>query len=318
MAAGQLAVQDYLSRVGAAARDPAHFAALQAQALAQGGSKHRKASSERAENNLQHLKLPSDTEIVKSVAGSQGGRAKPAVSDISSVSIPNIPPGLTIERKKPGRKPLEANYHLPSSGQVIDRVEITKIPLANGSSSAPLDMSSKARPAESEGEAPLNLSMKSESEAPLSLTKKRKDSTEKDGGFPTSSKIPSDYYACKSRLFILSNWNCLVLRLHSQQLLLNVNIFTSSVLPTVQLFPAQALSGVFLAEQIRQQQLASELQNHLHNSNSSLAAMQALLSLGGTQVNGAAGGGNDTKRKQVFRDIYTQSESVRVSQVGGK
>ena len=166
MAAGQLAVQDYLSRVGAAARDPAHFAALQAQALAQGGSKHRKASSE---NNLQHLKLPSDTEIVKSVAGSQGGsqggRAKPAVSEISSVSIPNIPPGLTIERKKPGRKPLEANYHLPSSGQVIDRVEITKIPLANGSSSAPLDMSSKARPAESEGEAPLNLSMKSSSVA---------------------------------------------------------------------------------------------------------------------------------------------------------
>ena len=39
--------------------------------------------------------------------------------------------------------------------------------------------------------------------------------------------------------------------------------------------------------------------------------MQALLSLGGTQVNGAAGGGggraggakpNDTKRKQVFTD----------------
>ena len=207
LAAGQLAVQDYLSRVGAAARDPAQFAALQAQALAQGGSKHRKASSERAggakaENNFQHLKLPSDTEIVKTVGGSQGGRAKGAESDSSSVSIPNIPPGLTIERKKPGRKPLEANYHLPSSGQVIDRVEITKIPLANGSSSAPLDMSSKSRPAETEGEAPLNLSMKSESEVPLSLTKKRKDSTEKDGGFPASSKIPSDYYACKSRFIV--------------------------------------------------------------------------------------------------------------------
>ena len=63
-----------------------------------------------------------------------------------------------------------------------------------------------------------------------------------------------------------------------------------------QLFSAQALSGVFLAEQIRQQQLASELQNHLQNSNSSLAAMQALLSLGGTPANG------DTKRKQVFTE----------------
>ena len=92
-----------------------------------------------------------------------------------------------------------------------------------------------------------------------------------------------------------------------QQLLLNVNIFTSSVLPTVQLFPAQALSGVFLAEQIRQQQLASELQNHLHNSNSSLAAMQALLSLGGTQVNGAGAKPNDTKRKQVFTDTERAS-----------
>ena len=95
-------------------------------------------------------------------------------------------------------------------------------------------------------------------------------------------------------------------------------IFISSELssPTVLSFPAQALSGVFLAEQIRQQQLASELQNHLHNSNSSLAAMQALLSLGGTQVNGAGGGGagaggakqNDSKRKQVFTDIYRASE----------
>ena len=40
--------------------------------------------------------------------------------------------------------------------------------------------------------------------------------------------------------------------------------------------------------------------------------MQALLSLGGTQVNGGAGGagggGNDTKRKQVLSDIYTVSE----------
>ena len=39
---------------------------------------------------------------------------------------------------------------------------------------------------------------------------------------------------------------------------------------------AQALSGVFLAEQIRQQQLASELQNHLggQQNQANLTAMQ--------------------------------------------
>ena len=184
MAAGQLAVQDYLSRVQAAAHDPA-------QTPGQGG-KAKKHQSE-GETSFQHLKLPSDTEIVPTGATS---RNKPELesSSVPSVSIPNIPPGLTIERKKPGRKPLDPNYHLASSGQVIDRVEITKIPLANGSSGAPLDMSSKARNSESnsaDGEAPLNLSMRSESETPVSLTTKRK---EEDGA---RSKIPSDYYACK-------------------------------------------------------------------------------------------------------------------------
>ena len=42
---------------------------------------------------------------------------------------------------------------------------------------------------------------------------------------------------------------------------------------------AQALSGVFLAEQIRQQQLASELQSHLR-APGGLGAMQALLGIG--------------------------------------
>ena len=73
---------------------------------------------------------------------------------------------------------------------------------------------------------------------------------------------------------------------------------------------AQALSGVFLAEQIRQQQLASELQNHLQNSNSSLAAMQALLTLGGTQVNGAASG--DSKRKQVESASVPSSIKINI------
>ena len=76
------------------------------------------------------------------------------------------------------------------------------------------------------------------------------------------------------------------------------------------MFSAQALSGVFLAEQIRQQQLASELENHLQNSNSSLAAMQALLTLGGTQVNGAASG--DSKRKQVESASVPSSIKINI------
>merc|ERR1719233_412303 len=50
-------------------------------------------------------------------------------------------------------------------------------------------------------------------------------------------------------------------------------------------YASQALSGVFLAEQIRQQQLASELQSHLRSS-SSLTAMQALLNMGKLNSNG--------------------------------
>ena len=60
---------------------------------------------------------------------------------------------------------------------------------------------------------------------------------------------------------------------------------------------AQALSGVFLAEQIRQQQLASELQNHLQSS-SSLTAMQALLNMGKMNSNGNLSA--DNRRKQVI------------------
>ena len=65
----------------------------------------------------------------------------------------------------------------------------------------------------------------------------------------------------------------------------NMKLCMSGHWHIILLFSAQALSGVFLAEQIRQQQLASELHNHLQNSNSSLTAMQALLSLGNS-VNG--------------------------------
>ena len=213
MAASQLAVQDYLSRVQAASRDPGQLAAASLipgyEHLLSGnnvnGSSGRKSGDGKkkqsgAANILDNLKLPSDTEIVKSVGS--GVTLKNKVVDSRSentVSIPNIPPGLTIERKKPGRKPLDPNYHIPTSGQVIDKVEITKIPLSNGSASiqAPLDMTKGRVEDDTAGDAPLNLSMKADSGSdacePPALTIKRKSSVERD----TGGKIPSDYYACE-------------------------------------------------------------------------------------------------------------------------
>merc|ERR1712106_593799 len=222
---------------------------------------------------LDSLKLPSDTEIVRTVPSNYINPRKRSL-EVSTASngplmpkqnlspIPNIPAGLTIEKKKPGRKPMDPNYHVPSSGQMIDRVEITKIPMTNGTS-GPLDMSKHNDSKPLDEDAPLNLSMKSDSDnasvcdQPLSLTIKDKEKDgEKDGvaNYTSSaSKIPSDYYA------------------------------------------SQALSGVFLAEQIRQQQLASELQSHLQSS-SSLTAMQALLNMGKMNSNGNLSA--DNRRKQ--------------------
>lgn len=225
MAASQLAVQDYLSRVQAAAREPSQLAALQAGAASlipgyehllagnnvngsgagrgkKGESGGKKNKSGAAVNILDNLKLPSDTEIVKSVGSGVSTTKNKVVdsrSENSSVSIPNIPPGLTIERKKPGRKPLDPNYHIPSSGQVIDKVEITKIPLSNGASQAPLDMTKSRVEEDTAGDAPLNLSMKADTASndacePPALTIKRKSSAERDSG---GGKIPSDYYACE-------------------------------------------------------------------------------------------------------------------------
>ena len=226
MAASQLAVQDYISRVQAAAREPAQLAALQAGAASlipgyehlltgNKGSKSKKAgeggagkNTSGAMNILENLKLPSDTEIVKSVGSGVTNKNKLVESRSEnsvpgSVSIPNIPPGLTIERKKPGRKPLDPNYHIPSSGQMIDKVEITKIPLSNGSGSspAPLDMSRGRVEAGEAGDAPLNLSMKADSDSacePPALTIKRKSSVERGDRTSTApGNIPSNYYACE-------------------------------------------------------------------------------------------------------------------------
>ena len=166
--------------------------------------------------------------------------------------LPQLPAGLTIEKKKPGRKPLEANYHVSGSGNVVDRVEITKIPVsASNGSYTGLDLSA-SRPKEREDDnAPLNLSMRSDEGdgQPLALTV-REPRREAPPPFPSAfpaAQLPSDYYA------------------------------------------SQALSGVFLAEQIRQQQLSQELQSHLRQPGG-LGAMQALLGMAKPKQNGKVSG----------------------------
>ena len=109
--------------------------------------------------------------------------------------LPQLPAGLTIEKKKPGRKPLDANYHVASSGNIIDRVEITKIPVSGVNGTA-----SSASP-KGDDDAPLNLSMKSggeEDDQPLSLTKNDKEKDLMSSYYSSAAaKIPSEYYACK-------------------------------------------------------------------------------------------------------------------------
>ena len=122
--ASQLAAQEYLTRIQAAARDPQAYAALAAQGvlpnyeMLTGGSKAR-------------LKLPNDTEIIKYTSSATGskepgsssrGRKKtisldPNLSNADYANLaanvssssndsspPSIPAGLTIERKRPGSK----------------------------------------------------------------------------------------------------------------------------------------------------------------------------------------------------------------------
>jgi len=264
--ANQLATQDYLSRLQQAARDPAQFAALQAQGANPGYdlaalSKGKAREAGEVVVSSEGLRLPRDTEIVRTSAPSMAERRRSQDAFPRASPLPQLPAGLTIEKKKPGRKPLEANYHVPSSGNIIDRVEITKIPVAGTNGSyAGLDLS--ARPKEREEDcAPLNLSMRSDDgdgEPPAQTVREPRRESTFPAALPTfpatSQPLPSDYYA------------------------------------------SQALSGVFLAEQIRQQQLASELQSHLRAAPGGLGvpgglgAMQALLGMGQAKQNGKAEG----------------------------
>ena len=203
--ASQLAAQDYLTRVQAAAREPSQYPGLQqapySDLLAPGSKPRREQeASKSGAGSRPGEQSGSGTSRAGEQAGSgtaSSGNASPGLP-----SIPNIPAGLTIEKKKPGRKPLDPHYHVPSSGHAVDRVEITKIPLNNGSP-APLDMTSRAAQpdnSQQQEDAPLNLSMRSEGEQagekaePLSLTAKGKERGQ-EGEAP--AHLPADYYACK-------------------------------------------------------------------------------------------------------------------------
>jgi hypothetical protein len=216
--ASQLAAQEYLTRIQAAARDPQAYAALAAQGvlpnyeMLTGGSKAR-------------LKLPTDTEIIKYTSSATGskepgtstrGRKKTisldpnlSAADYASLAAnvssssnestpPPIPAGLTIERKRPTSAASSA-----STTPSVDRVEITKIPASNGSSSF-MPKSSTPKAASTSAESPLNLSTKSSAASPfmspisstasVTVTSSGADYTSKSIG---GSKIPQEYYACK-------------------------------------------------------------------------------------------------------------------------
>ena len=129
----------------------------------------------------------------------------------------------------------------------LGRVEITKIPVPNTNGSyTGLDLSAKPKPREQEECAPLNLSMRSDEGDGQPVALTVRD--------PRRDVTPTSYPGFAPQL------------------------------PS-DYYASQALSGVFLAEQIRQQQLASELQSHLA-APGGLGAMQALLSMSKPKTNG--------------------------------
>ena len=250
----QLAVQDYLARAQAAASAAAappqapqasanpqmpNYEQLLAAAAAA-------AAKPAAQSTADSLRLPSDTEIIKYTSSSTGpkvpgttnrGRKKtisldpsPAVAAVlaaaasggasSSASVhPAIPPGLTIERKKTasgGSGGSSGGRKSSLSGDMVDRVEITKIP-ASGSVAAPKDfvmprstddsvsittMSSLAAATGgvSGGDGPLNLSLKptAASASASALT----DYLTRAVAGASGTQIPSEYYACECLLML--------------------------------------------------------------------------------------------------------------------
>jgi len=118
----------------------------------------------------------------------------------SGLSPPNIPAGLTIERKKPGKS--DHDHHRTSS-PVVDKVEITKVPVSSNGVSQQREFSSKNLSTSSAGtsaDAPLNLSLKT------SMTTNSKDAFQSPS--MSLSKIPSEYYACKLKTNLIDYLRC--------------------------------------------------------------------------------------------------------------
>ena len=224
----------------AAAADPTAYAALLAQgqmanyevlakqaAAAAAKPSKKSASSARSspsgcESPLESLRLPSDTEIIKYTSSSTGpkvpgttnrGRKKTISLDPSTSgagngssgpssrgSTPTIPQGLTIERKRPGRRSIDSDGG-GSSGRLlnlVDKVEITKVPVGanNGRNSPRGGFLSRLNKTSTDSDPALNLSSKPTSAATISSIMSSSSSSPDYFG-AANKKIPSDYYACK-------------------------------------------------------------------------------------------------------------------------
>lgn len=235
--ASQLAAQEYLARIQAAARDPQAYAALAAQGVLPNYEMLTSGSKSR-------LKLPNDTEIIKYTSSATGSKAPgtstrgrkktisldPTLSNADYASLaanvssssndstpPSIPAGLTIERKRPGSQAKSTSDPDRDSPASIDRVEITKIPAAANGSASPsassfMPKSSTPKPSSAAAggsETPLNLSTKSSSPfmspivAAAAAAAAAAASSDSASMYTSKSiggsKIPQEYYACELR-----------------------------------------------------------------------------------------------------------------------
>ena len=216
------------------------------QLLAAAAAASGKPAAQSSPSTADSLRLPSDTEIIKYTSSSTGpkvpgttnrGRKKtisldpsPAVAAVlaaaasggasSSASVhPAIPPGLTIERKKTasggsgGSSGGGGGRKSSLSGDMVDRVEITKIPASvsvtpkdfvmprstdDSVSITTMSSLAAATGGASGGDGPLNLSLKptAASASASALT----DYLTRAVAGASGSHIPSEYYACECLL----------------------------------------------------------------------------------------------------------------------
>lgn len=187
----------------------------------QGNSSARSSPSGTASPSmLDSLRLPSDTEIIKYTSSSTGprvpgttnrGRKKTISLDPApngnghvSSSPPSIPPGLTIERKRPGSG-MSMHREQPAA---VDKVEITKVTpqiaaaqaaaIAERRSSSPRsDFNPKTVQEDRDFSGGLNLSMKPTAPATITTANSAAVSAAKDLLGASASSIPAEYYACE-------------------------------------------------------------------------------------------------------------------------